>query len=119
MGSHLARLKHRGCLDHATSVTSAPPRLQVDVPERNGNRSKRSPNASTFTRTPTHWLDWCAGKGHLGRRLVNEAQQLTCLEYDPALIEAGQQLSQRHASVPGMCSKMCCCLRPLRSSRPT
>ena len=78
-------------------VTSAPPRLQVDVPGRKWQQIEAFAQCLTFTRTPTHWLDWCAGKGHLGRRLVNEAQQLTCLEYDPALIEAGQQLSQRHA----------------------
>ena len=49
-----------------------------------------------FDRTPTHWLDWCSGKGHLGRRLLQPGQQLTCLEYDPALIDSGEQLSRHH-----------------------
>jgi hypothetical protein len=32
----------------------------------------------------------------LGRRLLQTGQQLTCLEYDPALVASGQALSQRH-----------------------
>lgn len=36
------------------------------------------------------------GQGHLGRRLLQTGQQLTCLEYDPALVASGQALSQRH-----------------------
>ncbi|WP_150304733.1 methyltransferase [Pseudomonas saliphila] len=43
-----------------------------------------------------HWLDWCAGKGHLGRLLsFSGGQPLTCLEYDPALNEQGRALSQQ------------------------
>ena len=42
-----------------------------------------------------HVLDWCAGKGHLGRLLAwRDEVPMTCLEYDPALVEAGKQLSQ-------------------------
>ncbi|WP_421684574.1 methyltransferase [Stutzerimonas urumqiensis] len=40
-----------------------------------------------------HWLDWCAGKGHLGRHLWQEGDELTCLEWDPALCAAGEGLS--------------------------
>ncbi|WP_120995072.1 methyltransferase [Stutzerimonas urumqiensis] len=42
---------------------------------------------------PRHWLDWCAGKGHLGRHLWQEGDQLTCLEWDPALCAAGKSVS--------------------------
>lgn len=43
-----------------------------------------------------HWLDWCAGKGHLGRLLsFSGGQPVTCLEYDPALNEQGRALSQQ------------------------
>ena len=51
---------------------------------------------AALTQPPAHWLDWCAGKGHLGRRLLQPGQRLTCLEYDPALIASGQALSDRH-----------------------
>lgn len=43
----------------------------------------------------SHWLDWCAGKGHLGRYLAYPHDCLCCIERDPALIAAGEQLSQR------------------------
>ena len=71
-------------------------RLNVDVPGRKWQQIEAFGAALTFTQTPAHWLDWCAGKGHLGRRLLQPGQQLTCLEYDPALIASGQALSARH-----------------------
>ncbi|WP_422776840.1 methyltransferase [Pseudomonas mediterranea] len=71
-------------------------RLNVDVPGRKWQQIEAFASRLQFTTEPTHWLDWCAGKGHLGRRLLHGDQQLTCLEYDPALVVNGQQLSQRH-----------------------
>ncbi len=42
-----------------------------------------------------HVLDWCAGKGHLGRLLAWQRDlPLTCLEHDPVLVDAGNQLSR-------------------------
>ena len=71
-------------------------RLNVDVPGRKWQQIEAFASRLHFTTQPTHWLDWCAGKGHLGRRLLHGEQQLTCLEYDPALVASGQQLSLRH-----------------------
>ena len=71
-------------------------RLNVDVPGRKWQQIEAFGAALQFAQTPTHWLDWCAGKGHLGRRLLQADQALTCLEYDPALIAAGQALSDHH-----------------------
>lgn len=71
-------------------------RLNVDVPGRKWQQIEAFGAALHFAQTPSHWLDWCAGKGHLGRRLLQPGQQLTCLEYDPALIASGQALSERH-----------------------
>ncbi|WAT29089.1 methyltransferase [Pseudomonas sp. GXZC] len=71
-------------------------RLNVDVPGRKWEQIEAFGSALQFAQTPTHWLDWCAGKGHLGRRLLQNGQALTCLEYDPALITAGQALSDHH-----------------------
>ncbi|MGK9416065.1 methyltransferase [Pseudomonas cedrina] len=71
-------------------------RLNVDVPGRKWQQIEAFGAALRFAQTPTHWLDWCAGKGHLGRRLLQAGQALTCLEYDPALITAGQALSEHH-----------------------
>ncbi|AVJ20485.1 MULTISPECIES: methyltransferase [Pseudomonas] len=78
------------------TLEPARPRLNVDVPGRKWQQIEAFGAALTFTQTPAHWLDWCAGKGHLGRRLLQPGQRLTCLEYDPALIASGQALSDRH-----------------------
>lgn len=72
------------------------PRLKVDVPGRKWQQIEAFAACLQFDRAPTHWLDWCSGKGHLGRRLLQPGQQLTCLEYDPALIDSGEQLSRHH-----------------------
>ncbi|MEN2397724.1 methyltransferase [Pseudomonas halotolerans] len=77
-------------------LEAAAHRLSVDVPGRKWQQIEAFASRLHFATKPTHWLDWCAGKGHLGRRLLGDSQQLTCLEYDPALVASGQQLSQRH-----------------------
>ena len=78
------------------ALTPAPPRLSTDVPGRKWQQIEAFASHLDFARRPRHWLDWCAGKGHLGRRLLNPDQHLTCLEYDPALVAAGEHLSQHH-----------------------
>lgn len=74
----------------------APARLNVDVPGRKWQQIEAFSSHLLFTHPPTHWLDWCAGKGHLGRRLIDAEQLLSCLENDPALVAGGQQLSCRN-----------------------
>ncbi|MET3051711.1 methyltransferase [Pseudomonas alkylphenolica] len=82
------------------STIDLPPashRLNVDVPGRKWQQIEAFASHLDFTQPPRHWLDWCSGKGHLGRRLLHaEKQQLTCLEYDRVLVEAGHTLSQHH-----------------------
>lgn len=80
--------------NHALEAASH--RLNVDVPGRKWQQIEAFASRLSFARPTRHWLDWCSGKGHLGRRLLQADQQLTCLEYDPALILSGQALSQRH-----------------------
>ena len=72
-----------------------PPRFSVDVPGRKWQQIRAFGSSLGFAQTPQHWLDWCAGKGHLGRVLAHDGQKLTCLEYDPALVASGAELSQR------------------------
>ncbi|AMR64864.1 methyltransferase [Aquipseudomonas alcaligenes] len=72
-----------------------PERLSVDVPGRKWQQISAFAERLQFQRQPAHWLDWCSGKGHLGRLLAQGGQHLTCLEYDPQLVEAGQRLSER------------------------
>ncbi|WP_053153098.1 methyltransferase [Pseudomonas sp. P1.8] len=80
----------------AHTLEAAGHRLNVDVPGRKWQQIEAFASRLQFSNTPRHWLDWCSGKGYLGRRLLQPGQQLTCLEYDPALVASGQALSQRH-----------------------
>jgi hypothetical protein len=80
------------------AVRALPPvsaRMAVDVPGRKWQQIEAFASALSFETSPGHWLDWCAGKGHLGRRLAHNGQALTCLEHDPHLVEAGRALSAR------------------------
>ncbi len=43
----------------------------------------------------SRWLDWCAGKGHLGRRLAWPNDCLCCIEHDAQLVKDGKQLSEQ------------------------
>ena len=80
----------------AHTLETAGHRLNVDVPGRKWQQIEAFASRLSFAAPPMHWLDWCSGKGHLGRRLLQTGQQLTCLEHDPALVLGGQALSQRH-----------------------
>lgn len=95
IATEAARLSAIGALS-TTDLKPAPARLNVDVPGRKWQQIEAFGQHLTFTRTPRHWLDWCAGKGHLGRRLLKPEQTLTCLEYDAQLVDDGQRLSQHH-----------------------
>lgn len=78
------------------ALEAAGHRLNVDVPGRKWQQIEAFASRLSFASQPTHWLDWCSGKGHLGRRLLREGQQMTCVEYDPTLVASGQALSQHH-----------------------
>ncbi|MCW5581721.1 MAG: methyltransferase, partial [Luteimonas sp.] len=52
--------------------------------------------AARGTRPAAPLLEWCAGKGHLGRRLAQaDGVAVTSLEIDPALCAAGAALAAR------------------------
>lgn len=72
-------------------------RQSVDVPGRKWLQIQAFATRLQFRQQPQHWLDWCAGKGHLGRHLARDGAALTCLEWDKALVEDGARLSTRHA----------------------
>jgi hypothetical protein len=88
-------LSHLGAFP-ASDLPAAKPRLNVDVPGRKWQQIEAFGRHLAFTHPVSHWLDWCAGKGHLGRRLLQPGQSLTCLEFDPALVQAGHDLSTHH-----------------------
>lgn len=79
-----------------TSPTpSSSARQSADVPGRKWQQIQAFNAALMFSEAPRHWLDWCAGKGHLGRQLAKRGGKLTCLEWDQTLVTAGALLSQK------------------------
>lgn len=72
-----------------------PARFSVDVPGRKWQQIEAFASCLSFSHAPQHWLDWCAGKGHLGRLLAQDGSALTCLEHDPHLVEDGASLSHK------------------------
>ncbi|MDX1299733.1 MAG: methyltransferase [Pseudomonas sp.] len=87
-------LSQIGELPHSPA-SALPARFSADVPGRKWQQIDAFARSLSFTETPQHWLDWCAGKGHLGRRLAHNGAALTCLEYNPQLVSSGQQLSHK------------------------
>lgn len=94
LAAEAVELSHAPLLPSA-GLTPVEPRMSVDVPGRKWQQIEAFASRLTFERHPEHWLDWCSGKGHLGRRLVRPGQALTCLEYDTKLVQAGSELSAR------------------------
>lgn len=74
---------------------SIPTAFTLDVPGRKWEQIEAFASRLAFRQPPAHWLDWCSGKGHLGRRLAHDGTPLTCIELDPQLVESGQALSLR------------------------
>ncbi|MBF7728527.1 methyltransferase [Pseudomonas sp. N040] len=68
-------------------------RLGVDVPGRKWQQIEAFGSCLQFHQQPAHWLDWCAGKGHLGRYLAQDGSALSCVERDAQLVSSGQRLS--------------------------
>jgi hypothetical protein len=68
----------------------------VHVPGRKWQQIQAFASALRFQQQPAQWLDWCAGKGHLGRHLARDGTPLTCLEHDSQLVDEGQYLSDQH-----------------------
>ncbi|WP_256659181.1 methyltransferase [Pseudomonas sp. A-1] len=96
LAAHAAQLAAVGDLP-AGAVAPLPAQFSVDVPGRKWQQIDAFASRLQFREPPRHWLDWCSGKGHLGRRLAHAGTPLTCLEYDAALVADGQRLSDRLA----------------------
>ena len=94
------QLSQVGCFNHPALI-ERPLRMRSGIAERKWQqidafaRSVHGGAGQLLTDT-THWLDWCAGKGHLGRYLAWPNANLQCLEFNPELISSGQAISQKH-----------------------
>ncbi|MEE4382295.1 MAG: methyltransferase [Pseudomonadales bacterium] len=49
--------------------------------------------AGALPETGARVVDWCAGKGHLGRLLADAGAEVRCIEHDAALCAAGRALA--------------------------
>jgi hypothetical protein len=94
LASRSAALSLVGQLAQGPTPT-LPARFSVDVPGRKWLQIQAFANSLQFQQAPQHWLDWCAGKGHLGHMLAHDGRPLTCLEHNPQLVHDGRQLGQR------------------------
>lgn len=80
-----------------------PLRMQSGIAERKWLQIEAFASAvhsgveQSFTDTK-QWLDWCAGKGHLGRYLAWPDASLQCLEFNPELVNSGHAISQKYLS---------------------
>ena len=74
---------------------STPAWLSYHIPGRKWSQICAFDQALHDTDRP--FLEWCAGKGHLGRLLAYRHQQtVTSLELQPQICQHGQQLADQH-----------------------
>ncbi|MEL0169887.1 MAG: methyltransferase [Pseudomonadaceae bacterium] len=83
-----------------TFSESVPELLHRHIPGRKWQQITRfaAVTAAHLPAAPQRWVDWCAGKGHLGRLLAWQSGcPVCCLERDAELNHAGAVLSERLA----------------------
>ncbi|MCP5161147.1 MAG: methyltransferase [Hahellaceae bacterium] len=90
MAQQLSRLPQRDA-----SPISVNRFFNVDIPGRKWAQINAFAGNLDFVGETQHWLDWCSGKGHLGRLLGHSGVDFTCIEYNAALVAEGQRLTQR------------------------
>ena len=96
------QLSNLGAFPHAL-LPERPLRMQSGIAERKRQQIKAFAGAMQGGANPsfvqnTHWLDWCAGKGHLGRYLAWPDAHLQCLEFNAELVSSGQAMSDKYLS---------------------
>lgn len=94
------QLSSIGAFPHAL-LPERPLRMQSGIAERKSKQIKAFAGAlqgglnQSFVQN-TQWLDWCAGKGHLGRYLAWPDAHLQCLEFNAELVSNGQAMSDKY-----------------------
>lgn len=82
-------------IEERTSIAARPAlphsREPAHVPGRKWRQIEAF--AAAVPSEPSHWVDWCAGKGHLGRALAERGARVRCVERDPKLCDAGRRLA--------------------------
>ena len=72
-------------------------RLEQGIPGRKKQQIDHFNAALPIASEPTHWLEWCAGKGYLGRAIAaTRDAKVTSLEWQQTLCEEGQAFAHKH-----------------------
>jgi hypothetical protein len=72
-------------------------RLYTAIPGRKAQQISLLSHFLLTHRKGDSWLEWCAGKGYLGRILASRSKlPVTSLEYQEVLCTAGQQFADHH-----------------------
>lgn len=77
------------------SGSAREPRRTTAIPGRKLEQIEAFAGAVHYSSRTEHWVDWCAGKGHLGHYLSQDGAALSCLERDANLVRAGRDACQR------------------------
>ncbi|WP_428772780.1 methyltransferase [Vibrio sp.] len=87
----IAALTALSRVDVAADVT-LPPRLACGIPGRKLQQILSLSAVALTSDIKPEWLEWCSGKGYLGRLLASESgSAVTSLEYQRSLCESGQR----------------------------
>ncbi len=82
----------------AADELALPRGLDAGIPGRKLEQIKQMTTACLNGHAGTEWLEWCSGKGFLGRLLASESKQtVTSFEFQDALCRAGQQEADKRA----------------------
>ncbi|MDM7856750.1 methyltransferase [Thiopseudomonas acetoxidans] len=79
-----------------TSEKTIPKQMHQGIPGRKWQQIEAFAQCLNFSQPPQHWLDWCAGKGYLGRYLAYPTTQLSIVEQNETLCAEAQRLNELH-----------------------
>lgn len=84
---------------------SEPASMEQGIPGRKWQQIQSFARSMQFKQPAQHWLDWCAGKGFLGRYLAWPTHGLSAVEWDALLCANAQQLNAAY----GVQGTVVCC----------
>ncbi|AUI86305.1 SAM-dependent methyltransferase [Vibrio azureus] len=71
--------------------------LESGIPGRKMEQIRAMGEAAILHHEGEEWLEWCSGKGYLGRILTTQTEQaVTSFEYQHTLCDAGQSAADAH-----------------------
>ncbi|SBO10668.1 hypothetical protein VME0621_02790 [Vibrio mediterranei] len=83
---------------HSAEELVLPRGLDAGIPGRKLEQIKQMTTACLNDHAGNEWLEWCSGKGFLGRLLASESKQsVTSFEFQLALCKAGQEEADKRA----------------------